>query len=70
MGYVYFGISFGITMVVSIYFGYQGGLWLDQKYATDPIFTLLGVLAGVFVSFMSLMDKLKIMDKFDKNKKK
>ena len=51
MRYIYFGISFGLTMAAGLYLGYQGGLWLDARFSTEPIFTLLGLLLGVVVAF-------------------
>ncbi|NMA02472.1 MAG: AtpZ/AtpI family protein [Clostridia bacterium] len=68
MRYIYFGISFGLTMAAGLYLGYQGGLWLDARFSTEPIFTLLGLLLGVVVAFRGLIDKINIFEKADKNK--
>lgn len=69
MKYAYFGISFGITLAAGLYFGYQGGLWLDAWFSTEPIFSLLGLLLGVGVAFRGLMDKIIFFEKKDKNRK-
>ncbi|MFZ5943926.1 MAG: AtpZ/AtpI family protein [Bacillota bacterium] len=61
--YVHFGLSFGITMAVSIYFGFKGGMWLDNYFNTQPLFMLIGILLGVGVTFKSLLDNLKRLDK-------
>lgn len=61
--YVYFGISFGTTMAVSIYFGFKGGAWLDNYFGTKSVFMLLGVLLGILASFKSLLTNLKRLDK-------
>jgi len=61
--YVHFGISFGTTMAVSIYFGFKGGMWLDNRFDPEPIFMLVGVLLGVGVSFKNLLDNLKRLEK-------
>ena len=57
--YVYFGISFGTTMAVSIYFGFKGGAWLDNYFGTKSVFMLLGVLLGVLASFKKLTYQFK-----------
>jgi F0F1-type ATP synthase assembly protein I len=61
--YVHFGISFGTTMAVSIYLGFKGGMWLDNRFSTEPFFMLVGILLGVGVTFKNLLDNLKRMDK-------
>jgi F0F1-type ATP synthase assembly protein I len=63
LNYVYFGLSFGTTMAVSIYFGFKGGMWLDQRFQTEPLFLLLGILLGIGVTFKNLMENLKRLDK-------
>ena len=70
MKFIYFGISFGITMAVSLYVCYKAGTWLDQRFVTEPIFSILGILVGVILSFKSLLDRLNLIDKMDKKKKK
>ncbi|KJS85475.1 MAG: hypothetical protein JM58_08535 [Peptococcaceae bacterium BICA1-8] len=61
--YVHFGISFGITMAVSIYLGFKGGTWLDNRFNTYPLFLIVGILLGVSVTFKNLLDNLKRMEK-------
>lgn len=70
MKFIYFGASFGLTMAASLYVCYQGGSWLDARFATEPIFSLLGILVGVVLSFKSLVDRLNLIEKMDKEKKK
>ncbi|MFZ7102112.1 MAG: AtpZ/AtpI family protein [Peptococcaceae bacterium] len=61
--YVHFGLSFGMTMAVSIYFGFKGGMWLDNYLNSQPFFMFIGTLLGIGVSFKSLMDNLKRIEK-------
>jgi ATP synthase protein I len=43
------GSSFYIG--ISIFLGVAGGLWLDRKLNTQPIFVLLGLILGLIVAF-------------------
>lgn len=47
-------ISFGIQMAISIVLGLLGGTWLDEKFGTDPWFTLLGILLGAAAAFYDM----------------
>jgi ATP synthase protein I len=43
------GASFYIG--VSIFLGVAGGLWVDHKLNTQPIFILIGLILGLVVAF-------------------
>lgn len=69
MGYLYIALNFGVTAAVTIYLLMLGGQWIDDKFNSDPIFMMLGVLLGVAISFRSIFLKMKAIDKFEKNRK-
>ena len=39
--------QFGISLAVSVVLGYVVGHWLDDRFGTGIIFTLIGVLLGL-----------------------
>ena len=45
------GLEFGIAVVV----GYGIGWWLDKRFDTAPILTLVMLLFGIGAGFMSLV---------------
>ncbi len=44
-------MGLGWYVAMSIIFGTAGGLWLDRRLGTLPLFTLLGIIAGSGVAF-------------------
>lgn len=44
-------VGVGWYVAVCIVFGLLGGLWLDGRVGTTPLFTLLGLLLGVALTF-------------------
>ncbi|MCX6013240.1 MAG: AtpZ/AtpI family protein [Chloroflexi bacterium] len=43
----------------SITLGVLGGLWLDKKWGTNPLFAILGLILGVILSFVIVYRLLK-----------
>lgn len=68
--FIYFGLTFGITMVIVIYLGYKAGEWLDNYFGTETIFTLLGIILGIIVTFRNLWSTLMDMERQEKSKEK
>jgi len=44
----------GWYVALCIVFGVVGGLWLDSKADTSPLFMLLGTILGVVVAFCGI----------------
>ncbi|MGE5404786.1 MAG: AtpZ/AtpI family protein [Candidatus Saccharibacteria bacterium] len=53
-----YGPALGVAMsfAAAVGFGYLGGNWLDNKYGTGFVFTLLGVLLGVATGMKLMYD--------------
>lgn len=60
--YANFALSFGTTMLVSIFLGYYGGNWLDKKFGTSPIFLVIGLLLGTGLAFYSMIKELQALE--------
>jgi ATP synthase protein I len=39
---------------VSIFLGVTGGLWVDRKLDTQPVFILIGLILGLVVAFWGI----------------
>ncbi len=59
-GFRYFNLvlSFGITLVLAMLFGYWGGSYLDLRLGTDPWLALTGIFLGVVTGFRYLVREL------------
>ena len=56
--------SLGGSMVVSLTFFVLGGLWLDKKISTFPVFLLIGIIICLYVIVLEVKVILK---KFKEN---
>ena len=46
--------TLGLEFVFSVVLGLYGGRWLDQKFGTSSVMTLLGLLLGVIIGFRAI----------------
>ena len=52
----------GIEMVVSTFVGLAIGLFLDKKFGTEPIFTILFLIVGIIAGFRNVFREIKKLD--------
>ena len=46
--------SLGLTVALSIFIGLFAGVWLDRKFDTSPVCTLIGLGLGIGAGFRNL----------------
>lgn len=63
--YLNFGLSFGLTMALTVYILFKGGQWLDNRLGTAPLFMATGVVLAVAAVFKRLLADLKTLEKKD-----
>lgn len=51
--------TIGMELAISVFLGYYGGQYLDQKMATGPWFMLAGVLTGLAVGIVGVYKTLQ-----------
>lgn len=51
----YAGLSLGIELALSIILPSAGGQWLDERFHTGYVFTLIGFVLGAAAGFRSLL---------------
>ena len=57
------GLSFGVTMLVSIAIMYFVGSWIDKKLGLGGVFTFIGILLGIFSGFRLLLETVKDLER-------
>jgi len=64
-------IGVGWFIAISILLGVFGGLWLDNKFGTEPILVIVGLVLGVVVAFYGVYQMLLplMQNKQDKESK-
>ncbi len=60
-------IGLGWYVGLSILGGVLGGLWLDSKLNTRPVFVIIGLLLGILVAFYGFYKMLAFLNGRKKN---
>lgn len=69
--YVNFGLSFGLTLAITLYLLYKGGAWLDQRLGTSPLFMMVGIILALATVFRQLVGEIgELSQKDDEDKPK
>lgn len=63
-------IDLGIRLAISIVIGVFGGLWLDKKIHTTPLFLLIGFMLGASAGFWSIYKTIYVKDQKNKERDK
>ena len=53
----------GLQMGLTIYLAAYLGKWLDANYSDSKVYTIICTLAGLVLSFYSLLRQLKNLDR-------
>lgn len=51
--------SLGISVALAIFIGLFAGVWLDNKFDTSPVLTLIGLGMGIIAGFRNLVRAAK-----------
>lgn len=61
-------LTMGWQLVITILLGVFGGIWLDDIYETEPLWTIVLTFAGTAMGFYTLIRSIMMLEK-KKNKK-
>lgn len=64
--YMGLGLQFGGSIVLFMF----GGIWLDKRLGTTPLFVIIGVFGGASAAFYSMYRKLMADQRRDEESKK
>lgn len=57
------GIAWVLSTSIYLYLGYKGGTYLDQKWGSEPLCMIVGLMLGIGLSLKSLMEHVLEMTK-------
>lgn len=57
----------GLLMAIPIFLCVFGGIWLDERFGTSPLFLIIFILLGVAAAFRNLF--VTVLGNIDKGKK-
>lgn len=56
-----FASAWAISAGIYIVLGLVGGLWVDRRFGTAPLFLLIGLFGGIVMSFYSIYRELVLL---------
>lgn len=56
-GWIY--VSHGITFAIAVALWALGGVWVDRRLGTMPLFTLIGTIGGMFLAGAWLVQRVR-----------
>ncbi len=68
MAHMYVAMQFGIYTAAFVFVALKAGTWLDLKFDTYPVFTIILIILSVIYSFASLINKMNLIDEHQKKK--
>ena len=62
--YIHLGMQFAITIILGLF----GGLWLDRKIHTTPLFLIIGFFLGAISGFWSIYRTVYLKNQKNQNR--
>lgn len=62
-------IQFGWTLLAGCLLLFFAGRWLDARWGTDPLLSIIGILLGVFVGLRSLFREVARQERAEKSRR-
>jgi ATP synthase protein I len=62
-------LGIGFYIAISIVLGIMGGHWLDEKFNTQPLWLIIGLILGLAVAVLGVYNILKpLIENYKKDK--
>ncbi|MCS6831686.1 MAG: AtpZ/AtpI family protein [bacterium] len=55
--------TIGLSLVIPPVLGYFGGRWLDEKFGTEPILAMVGLIVGIVLGFVEMVHILQQIER-------
>ncbi|GEM_PF-3087925 len=56
------GLSFGLSLIFYLLFGFFGGTWLDNRFGTTPTFLVVGLALACYLIYREFEKMIRVLD--------
>jgi F0F1-type ATP synthase assembly protein I len=61
--------TIGLSLVVPPVLGYFGGRWLDGRFDTEPVLSVVGLIIGIVVGFIEMLHILAQIERLERQER-
>ncbi|NLY55278.1 MAG: hypothetical protein GX058_02065 [Firmicutes bacterium] len=56
------GLSFGLSLIFYLLFGFFGGTWLDNRFGTTPTFLVVGLALAGYLIYREFEKMIRVLE--------
>ncbi len=61
--------TIGLSLVIPPVLGYFAGRWLDGRFGTDPILSMVGLIVGIVLGFVEMVHILQQIEREERKER-
>lgn len=61
--------TIGLSLVIPPVLGYFAGRWLDKRFGTDPILSMVGLIVGIIMGFVEMVHILQQIEREERRER-
>jgi ATP synthase protein I len=61
--------TIGLSLVIPPVLGYFAGRWLDGRFGTEPVISMIGLVVGIVLGFMEMVHILHQIEREERQQK-
>lgn len=61
--------TIGLSLVIPPVLGYFAGRWLDGRFGTDPILSMIGLMVGIVLGFVEMIHVLRQIEREERKER-
>ena len=61
--------TIGLSLVIPPVLGYFAGRWLDGRFGTEPVISMIGLVVGIVLGFMEMVHILHQIERAEREQK-
>lgn len=61
--------TIGLSLVIPPVLGYFGGRWLDGRFGTEPVLSVVGLVVGIILGFVEMVHILHQIERAEREER-